>query len=453
MIACVALLRRFSYAWPSCSPCSPHLYGPYNFRQVSATEEATTPRGFRSSLTSARPLFLASAALAIIFSAFALLQYVDDTATAYNGRVNTRGDFAFLLGSGRLITSEHRGLLYEPSPAGANAWPREHGYMFPSWFPYPPAVALGTALFHPFDLDTSLDIWRFLIAVSAFTLGACVASAFKSWPWRIAMIVAVFLWFPLLMNVRIGQTGAFVAAATALFTLAYLRKREAGAMLLGLLCLKPTAAIGPALIVLQERPAIWLRFAITGAAVVILPFALLGPGAFFDWLEVLRGRTWIDIGGGHSYNQGLSSLIGASTAAGLAIAAVLCLIAAGLVHLVQIKLGLHAAMAFAILGGSLVNPHSLFYDWGTAFVAIMLLRMSDLIPQSQADKSDLLFGLLGLSLFFCGQFAWDARHEEGQYLRPLTAWTLLVAGALFLLTIRRFTEPEEPSHLLSAEAT
>jgi hypothetical protein len=395
-----------------------------------------------------------SFALAVLFSAFVLITQVGTVREAYSYRLSPGGDLAFLVAAGRLAVSDERHLLYD-RPESQAAWDRQHDYIFPSHYPYPAGVAFATAPLGLLELKASMDAWRVLVALASLVLAGCVASAFGSWAWRLAIVAGVVLWEPILMNARIGQTGAFVAAGMAVASLVYLRKRELGAVLFGLIALKPTAVIGPALIVLQERPAVWLRFGVTAAAVILVPFVVLGPTAFLNWVEIILERGERDIGGGHSYNQGLSSLIGARTAIGLVVALGLVLIAGGLVRAVQVKMGLQIAMVFALLGGALVNPHSLFYDWGVAFVAIMLLRKSAIVPESAAD---LAFGALAISLFLAGQYTWLTKSEAGHYLRPLTAWSILVCVTILLSTLRRYLEPEPqeppaPPSTLSAEPT
>jgi hypothetical protein len=116
-----------------------------------------------------------------------------------------------------------------------------------------------------------------------------------------------------------------------------------------------------------------------------------------------------------------------------------------LVRLVQIKLNFYAGLALAILLGYLLNPHSLFWDWGTAFVAIMLLRRSGLIPEPYSDFS---FGLLAISLVLAGNMAWETRHETGQYLRPLTAWTIVMSCVIVGVMIRSvIASGDRPSRL------
>ena len=65
----------------------------------------------------------------------------------------------------------------------------------------------------------------------------------------------------------------------------------------------------------------------------------------------------------------------------------------------------------------------------------MLLCKSDLVPESWAD---LTFGLLAISLFFVGDWAWDVRRETGAFFRPLTLWALAVLAALTIATVWRW---------------
>jgi hypothetical protein len=238
------------------------------------------------------------------------------------------------------------------------------------------------------------------------------------------------------MNAQIGQTGAFFAALMAVSMRLFLVDRVKGAYAMALLAIKPSIALAPTLSVLQERPAIWLRYGIAAAVVVFLPFLYFGPDQLGRWLFILSRRLSIDVGGGHQYNQGISSVVGAETGFWIAILALLTLVTLLVTRAVKAKLGLPIAMAFAVFCGCLVNPHSLFYDWGIAFAGIMLLRMSNVIEDQ--PLADLLFGLLAVSLFIAGQYTWDMRHETGSFLRPLTAWTFVVISAILLATVRQY---------------
>jgi hypothetical protein len=260
-------------------------------------------------------------------------------------------------------------------------------------------------------------------------LAFLVASSFRSWAWRLAIVAAIVCWDPLLLNARIGQAGALIAAATAVAVVVFLRNRNVGAVLLGLLALKPTAAIGPALIAFSEKGRVWMVFLATAVVVVMVPFVYFGPSSFFDWLDILSTRGASDLGGAARYNQGLNSLLGRTEVVsfllfGFLIGGVL------LSEKVRENMGLCAGAAFALFAALLLNPHGLIYDWGVAFAGIMLLRRSKLMGD---ERSDLAIGLLGLSLFAAGQLAWHLTFHD-YVIRPLTGWTLLVTGGLLALT-------------------
>ena len=401
-------------------------------------------------------------AIALLFAALVIWRYSGAAESAYSARLDTSvGDLGFLVGAGRLVSGNEADLLYRDANFEQNDESRElrrrmedwwesegNRVVYPLFYPYAPAAAFATAPIAQFESETVVTLWRIGVALASGVLAFCVARAFRNPAWRVAIFVAIVVWQPLLQNARIGQTGAFIAALLAVALLLYLRDRKIGAVALAFLAPKPTALVAPILIVLQERPAIWVRFGVTAAALVFLPFLYLGPASFIGWLRILEWRAINDAGGGHAYNQGLSSAIGSSSVFGLGLIIILGVIGLVVVRAVQTKMGLHVAMAFAVFCGCLVNPHSLFYDWGTAFTGIMLLRMSNLAEEPIAD---LIFGLLAISLFIAGQYTWDARHEVGQFLRPLTLWTLLVTGALFLETARRYAMSLRKPALTAAE--
>ena len=135
-----------------------------------------------------------------------------------------------------------------------------------------------------------------LVSAEHVALGLLVAREFRTWPWRIAIFLAVVFWEPLLVNARIGQTGAFIALATAIAVLVFLRNKNFGAILFGLIAVKPTAVIGPSLLVFPEKMGVWARYAGTAAVVILTPFLYLGFNQFTRWLNVLSTRGADDVG-------------------------------------------------------------------------------------------------------------------------------------------------------------
>jgi hypothetical protein len=107
------------------------------------------------------------------------------------------------------------------------------------------------------------------------------------------------------------------------------------------------------------------------------------------------------------------------------------------VRLVNARLGLEVGMAFALLTGFLINPHSLLYDWGIAFVAIYLIRLAALTPSHLGDFSA---GLLVISLFAAGQLAWygvsETYETSSLAVNPVTVWAILMNVGILALTAR-----------------
>lgn len=378
-------------------------------------------------LYSAERLSRLSTAIALVFIALVLWRSTPSVLDAYDWSTPVGGDLFFLLAAGKLIRTGYEELLYHYPPDSAR-WESEHGYMYPGYYPYAPAAAIATAGLASASDGTAFRIWKVATALATVGLALIAAYPVRNWAWRGAIVVAVLCWEPLLLNARIGQTGAFVAAATAVCVWLFIRNRNLGAISMGALALKPTALLGPALIVYPEPLSVWLRIIVSAAAFVLLPFVWLGSRALFDWLDILFVRAAIDVGGGHSYNQGVSSVFGHSNAVIVVIACVLLVAAALLAEKVRKSIDIYAGAAFALAVANLVNPHSLIYDWGTAFIIVFLVRRALRLPETLAD---LLTGLLAISLFAAGQLSWQMRTSTFE-VRPLTVWALAVAAGLLI---------------------
>jgi hypothetical protein len=399
-----------------------------------------------------RRLQIASALLAAVFIVFLLVRAAPDAKESYEDPAIYDTDFRFLYNAGELATSSDAKRLYGPEPNAAT-WFEEKGYLYSVWYPYPPSVALATGLLTPFGKETAADIWRVLVAVSIVALGLLVAREFRSWPWRVAVFLAVFCWEPLILNARIGQTGAFVALATALAVLVFLRNKNLGAIFFGLIAVKPTAVIGPSLLIFPEKLGVWARYAGTAAVVILTPFLYLGFGQFIRWLNVLSTRGADDvgsIGAQHYYNQGITSVFGGAGYLGLFVAIVLVIAAGFAVAEVLKRLGTYAGAAFVLALAAVVNPHNLIYDWGTAFVVVLLLRRSELVP---AKYAELAMGALAITLFAAGEIAWDVRYSLYTF-RPLTMWAVCITLTLLVVAfwdeIRNWTKPDAKTEAVLA---
>lgn len=399
---------------------------------------------FRRLIVQARPHL--SPAIALLFALIVLWRGLPAAYDAYTAGAGTGGDLGYLLDAAELVTgSGESKTLYGPGPAGLDQtqYKAIYGHGYPYYYPYAPAFAYAMSPLTTVSRDTAFDLWRVGVGLCTAVLAYLVAASFRSWAWRIAMVAAVVCWDPLLLNARIGQAGALIAAATAVAVVVYLRNRNVGAALMGILALKPTAAIGPALIAFSEKGRVWVVFLVTAVVVVMVPFLYFGPSAFFNWLDILSTRGASDLGGAAGYNQGLNSLLGRTEVVSFLL---LALLIGGVLlsERVRENLGLCAGAAFALFASLLLNPHGLIYDWGVAFAGIMLLRRSKLLSE---ETCELAIGMLGLSLFAAGQLAWHLTFHD-YVMRPLTGWTLLVTAGLLLLT---FSDRERRRLGLAAE--
>jgi len=340
--------------------------------------------------------------------------------------VRSHGDFEYLLGAGRLVTSDDARLLYSRE-VDAQAFRAEHGYAFPSWYPYPPSTALLTSPVSGLSYGEALDVWKAGIVLCGLLVGSAAALAFKNWAWRAAAVLAVLSWEPMLLNVRIGQTGAFVAGLVALGLLVFMRWEKAGAAVLGLLGLKPSVAIVGALAVVPRSFQTWARFGAVLAAVVFIPFLWLGAEPLRQWLDILGDRSSTDLGGGHPYNFGLTNVVAIDNRAIYMafVAAVLAILFVA--DRLYRRLGAEASLAFALYGGLLLNPHSMLYDWPAAFAGLAFLRRSDVL---RPFSNDLCLGVLAVALFYAGQVSWAEYRDD--VFRPLTFWAAAVVALILV---------------------
>jgi hypothetical protein len=149
------------------------------------------------------------------------------------------------------------------------------------------------------DDDAAARIWQGVTALSTLVLAGMVASAFRGWSWRLLAVATVICWEPLLLNARIGQTGTGGGRPAVAFVV-FLRNRNVGAVLMGLLAFKPTAAIAPFFLIFPERLRVWARFYATIVLIALVPFVWLGPHALSGWIEILTDRAVADLNGGHA---------------------------------------------------------------------------------------------------------------------------------------------------------
>jgi hypothetical protein len=349
-------------------------------------------------------------------------------------------DMVYFQGAGYLVKEGQEKYIYvRPIPAGVwDSFPFDQGLRYPGGFAYTPLVAYAAAPLADEPQREATDKWQLAGLVAIGVTAVCVASSFKSWHWRVAVVAAAFTWQPLLLSLRFSQTGVFIAAIAAVGYVLFFRFRPAGAGVLGLLILKPPLAIGPGLAMLGERWRTVLAFAAAAFVVGILPLVLIGGvDAVRGWVDIILERSEVEITGGtgHKYSAGLSRSIDFSSPAGYALLGVCGAAAAAVVFLVSKRLGSAEAAIVGVLGAMVLSPHSLLYDWAIVYVTILLVRKAtSLGPPS----SDLGAGAFALSLFLFGQWSWHLIDVKGDFfLHPLTFWSLAVSGALVALALYR----------------
>jgi hypothetical protein len=383
-------------------------------------------RDLRSSLS---PYSLIPLAVAVVILWFGLPAVFD----AYDAPA--QGDLLYIIDGGNVITDGRPDSLYRQDQASKQEGfdlSKKGGYYFPFGYPYTPTFALAMVPLAKMDDEVAARIWQGVTAFTTLVLAGMVASAFRGWSWRLFIVAMVVCWEPLLLNARIGQTGALVAGASAVGFVVFLRNRDVGAVLMGLLAFKPTAAIAPFFLIFPERLRVWVRFYGTIALIALVPFIWLGPQALFGWIEILTDRAVLDLEGGHVYNQGLSAVINLKNPVGVFIVASALLLVALLVSSVEARLGIGVAAALTIFLALLLNPHSLLYDWGVAFAGVMLVRSGGLFPEKLADAGA---GAMAVTLFGAGQLVWN-RYQAGDPSHLLTGWTVIVVAGLILLAFR-----------------
>ncbi len=369
--------------------------------------------------------------LPLLLAAVLLARGVPHVLDAYSGRQGYPLDLDYLINAGRVITGDRPGALYDRSQQPAN-WRRQYGYFFPGAYAYAPAFALASAPLKEVDGKTAWDISRVIIAISMLALALGTASAFASWPWRAAAFAAVITWQPLLLNARLGQTGAYAAALLGCGIVLFLRNRALGAALLGLTIFKPTIAIGPAIMVLSEKPRVIAAFCLVAGLVALVPFLWLGIDPLRGWIETLATRPLQEYFASNRFNQGIFGRVrinGPEARVALALG-LLALVA--LCHFVERGAGLEAAAAVAVCGSLLANPHSLLYDWGPGFAVILLVRRS---ARLGALSTDLGAGILMVSMFVAGEVSWSLSDRDAT-VRPLLLWGLATFALLGVAGLR-----------------
>jgi hypothetical protein len=402
---------------------------------------AETLRAYGTHLTRTQWLTLASLATALVFAILS----VRSALPAIEWEFKFPGsDINYFRGAGYLAREGDAEYLYvRPIPPEVLDGLRDQRSQIPGGFAYTPLTAYASL---PLADQTPVDAgktWQRAVLAAILVTGVAVASAFKSWHWRLAIVLAAFAWYPLLLNIRFAQTGAFGAAIVAVGYALFFKQRVGGAGLLGLLIFKPTFAIGPGLAMLGERRRVILTWGLAVLAIGIVPIFLVGGvDAFQGWIDVLRERVTTELGGRHKLQEGLMRHVDFVGVAGYAMLAVIGAILVASVVLVHERLGVAEAAVLSIAATMLLSPHSLIYDWGFLYVTILLVRRSQSLPLLANDFGA---GIFAIVLFGFGQWSQHILDVKGEmFLHPLSLWAVGVSAALVGIALSRGGVPAMP---------
>ena len=188
------------------------------------------------------------------------------------------GDWRELYQAGRLIFTSDAVKLYHATPEEETAWRHEKGETIGHLL-YSPLMAVFIAPFALVSRETGFVLWRVLTVASMALIAGVLAASMRAWAWRLASFACVFGWAPILINLTLGQTGAFIAAVLAVIGLLVCRDREKGLFAAGAIALKVGHAIGPGLLAWEEGNKGLINFAVAFGVALLLPFVVFGPDA------------------------------------------------------------------------------------------------------------------------------------------------------------------------------
>src|SRR5262249_42446955 len=161
----------------------------------------------------------------LFLSAALLIRGVPHLIGAFDGHEGCPLDFQYLVDGGRVITSDHPGWLYQP-PRQLNQFQFAYGYPYPGSYAYAPPFAYASPAFGEVDLcSTAWNTWKAGVFFCMLVVALLTASVFKSWAWRLAVVLAALTWQPLLTDARFGQSGALAAALAVGGVFLFLRNK------------------------------------------------------------------------------------------------------------------------------------------------------------------------------------------------------------------------------------
>jgi hypothetical protein len=318
------------------------------------------------------------------------------------------------------------------------------------WLRYynPPFFLLALSPLTLFDVRTAYLIATLLNLCLLVALMVTIAPVLR-WrqPQTILVALALFGFSPLYFSLHHAQPTLLLSL---LLLWGFLALRDGRHILAGVLfacmALKPQWLL-PGASAVRQAPPLLLPLATAGLALVVLPFAFLGPEAAIDYVKLVAGRGGDDISnsiyGGAllSWAGFFRALTGEPQPALWALASLLTL---AVFYLVWRYGRLEAVLAGAVVVCLIVVPHSHPQDWLLIVPAAAILLSTHWSAVPYAGISGLLVAIFAAANDWqSAQRRMDA-NGEAIFWVTLAAFALLVWLALVALhETRRATELPE----------
>lgn len=367
-------------------------------------------------LTPWRVKWYSRGALFALAVAFVVILVSGSGTTTLTGRIG--GDYPAFYSAGQIIADGEAENLY--SLRTQREYQQEligdqSGVLA---FAYPPHFALFYAPLSELPFRVSYAVHT-LAMVAALAL-ACLLIQ-RIYPNLIAkpelLFFLAFTAYPIFRSVIGGQNTALSILLIVLcwYKVLHNKHYQAG-IYLGLLLFKPQFAVPLAgLFLLSGRWRVWVSAGATGIVLIALNSALLGPGWFADWFDIVRTFSRFDVQVNFaelvSWQGFIQAVVGQGN--GFAVALGWGLSGATILAISWVWFAggrtadFNAQLALASICIVLISPHTLYYDSGIVLITVVVLlnRLGRLnanliLGVWAAGILQLLSPALGISLSF-----------------------------------------------------
>jgi hypothetical protein len=311
--------------------------------------------------------------------------------TRLTGEWHWMSDMHFFYDSASVFAGEHRDILHDPEARVAAGLGPSAGL---ETFPYPATLA---PLFLPFTL-TGLETARLVFLALEFAIGALLVALAYRWSrdaWLAGFVaLALLSSFTFYEALRFNQLAPIFAVLLCLALLNLTGGRRLhGAILLGVLALKPSLALLPIAFLAWRRERHLFSVAVGVAVTIVfaIPLVLVGVGGLVDYVEQLwryRAEAFVLDGrftAGSAWMLNWHGFIGRLTGADpdRDLVTLLQILTLAVTLKVWSRGDVFCGLLAAIIATLLIMPHAVWYDWlvllGVAPFAAYMHRSSSLL--------------------------------------------------------------------------